>query len=219
MPAADVPGDMLTLVKKERASKYRGSRSSSSLVRSSAKARPGPLSSGKKVSVGVRSRVCGVCDRLNAVELNGQMPTLFRSQANMLDSKEPSDDDEEEDESRDTPFGKPSFTFWNKEKAFRLKVLGPQPSRTTRKPVLACSATNNVNCVVGMVQRYEVTKMTKFNIKQERVLGIDRDRITNASKRKSGEPSGSVRPAFVGWLDHHLLLLCLLLACSNLRGS
>ncbi|ELR21189.1 uncharacterized protein ACA1_285480 [Acanthamoeba castellanii str. Neff] len=136
MPAADVPGDMLTLVKKERASKYRGSRSSSSLVRSSAKARPGPLSSGKKI------------------------PTLFRSQVNMLDSKEPSDDDEEEDESRDTPFGKPSFTFWNKEKAFRLK-------------------------------RYEVTKMTKFNIKQERVLGIDRDRITNASKRKSGEPSGS----------------------------
>jgi hypothetical protein len=52
---------------------------------------------------------------------------------------------------------------------------------------------------VRVVQRYEVMKMTKFNIKQERVLGIDRDRITNASKRKSGEPSGSVRPAFVGW--------------------
>ena len=50
MPAADVPGDMLTLVKKEKASKYRGSRSSSSLVRSSAKVRPGALSSGKKVS-------------------------------------------------------------------------------------------------------------------------------------------------------------------------
>jgi hypothetical protein len=58
MPAADVPGDMLTLVKKEKASKYRGSRSSSSLVRSSAKVRPGALSSGKKVRV---CRVCCVC--------------------------------------------------------------------------------------------------------------------------------------------------------------
>jgi hypothetical protein len=46
---------------------------------------------------------------------------------------------------------------------------------------------------LSSVQKYEVTKMTKFNIKQERVLGIDRDRITNASKRKSGEPSGGVR--------------------------
>jgi hypothetical protein len=40
----------------------------------------------------------------------------------MLDSKEVSDEEEAEDDERDTPFGKPSFTFWNKEKAFRLKV-------------------------------------------------------------------------------------------------
>ncbi len=73
-----------------------------------------------------------------------QIPTLFRSQVNMLDSKEASDDEEEEDEARDTPFGKPSFTFWNKEKAFRLKVAWPRPFRTLA-PVLACRAASNVS--------------------------------------------------------------------------
>ena len=35
--------------------------------------------------------------------------------------------------------------------------------------------------------------MSKFGIKQERFIGIDRDRITNTSKKKGGEPGGSVR--------------------------
>ena len=41
----------------------------------------------------------------------------------MLDSREASDEEAQENDERDTPFGgKPSFTFWNKEKAFRHKV-------------------------------------------------------------------------------------------------
>jgi hypothetical protein len=49
MCASDIQADILTLVKKERVSKYRGSRSSSSLLRTSSKPRTGGLPSGLKV--------------------------------------------------------------------------------------------------------------------------------------------------------------------------
>ncbi len=80
---------------------------------------------------------------------------------------------------------KVTFTFWSEANAFRHKANSP-----FHLPKLLFSSNIIFSCAGA--KRYEITKITKFGIRQERVIGIDRDRITNSTKKKRSETSGGV---------------------------